>query len=350
MSDQSRRKARRHKKKTKHYEPSTRFSRIYDDGWERREPVPPRPALDLPALKAAITRNLDLDALGVELRTPGIGGVGIYRDGDRVGLVKMDRAEVGRHLPMGDYTADGGEHWDRLAEYVAEAVAREPEVVAAPVIPSAHLAKALPDSITDDDRELVRSASAVIKARPRDYGMPHVLDTPAYLLTFWPIDEVQGVAGVPFRFAPLGGTAVDGRLCYRQAGDIVPVMVSSEVADDVLAPAWVSAACDFAKLLDDPEHQPEPGPEDSPGEPTGSRTLGVAGARVGAFKRHLPPGQHASPEARARAAAVDVELAPEGETWVSEYIRGKPSDEPVRIQWTPAVDPAQLGLQVRRAA
>jgi hypothetical protein len=111
------------------------------------------------------------------------------------------------------------------------------------------------------------------------------------------------------------------------------------------------AISDFAELLTHPAHQPDHGQRntDDVVDEEAERRPRAVGTRVAGYKRRLPAGQHASDLQRDRAAAVGVKLAPEGETWVSEYIVNGQDDSgvdtPVRIAWTPAVE-----LDARRDA
>lgn len=348
MSKESKRKAKRHKGKRPqasspfYIDPAASYWWDRDYGKAKRPAKPQLSPGQLKSLEEAIRRNIDVEALGLELRCPTTDGVGIYKGDHKVGIVELERAVIGRHLPSGDFTADGGEHWERLAAYLTEAIASEPAIVSAPTIRSGEVLTAFPADIAADVRAQVSAATATIKTGFRDYGIRHVLDAPGYTLTFWQTSKIDGVMGVPFGFAPADGNAVAGVLCIlRRDNDPLPILVSSEIDRADVQRAWITAVSDFAKLLTHPEHQPDHAPEDRSAEEAEPR-LRAVGTRVAGYKRRLPAGQHASDLQRDRAAAVGVTLAPEGETWVSEYVVNGQDDSgvdaPVRIRWTPAVE------------
>ena len=336
MSKQSKRKARRHKSK-----------RSYHGGrggprphYSSREPLPPAP-LHAPTkplsnaertkLHAAIRENLDLDALGLDARSPVSHlGVGLYLGDERIGTINPGTARVGTRLATGDFLSQDAP-WSRVYGNLAESIEPEPRVDAPPPIDNVKTVVGFPEGTDAEILASAAAASETIRTRFREYPVPLRLETspPLYTLTFWPAEEIAGILCVPFVFARAGRRDFVGRLCPRHRGDVLPIQVSPAADDHELCTAWRVALSDMAKLLTDADGAHRDG--------SGTRTAATGSANVPGHKRRLPKGQHGREEARRLAAFFGVQLA-EGETWVRPYARGNPIDGTVSLRWTPSID------------
>lgn len=234
--------------------------------------------------------------------------------------------------------------------------------VTSPRAPGWRRINSLPDTFDPARAEACRTASRRIRLdRQLDYPCPVVLRSRDLTLTLEPISGENESLHIPFRVQTSKGSVVGKLLLRRHGPDPLPLLISTDVAEEDAVNAWACALVGFADAtcfeLPAPSstagsgtrrRSPVPGQRQPPPEyrrlPRSSRWprhLKPEGywAREGnwvvaAHRRRLPEGQEAGADAleRARQAAIVLDHQ---QTWVKAHFCGHAHLAEVRFRWEP---------------
>jgi hypothetical protein len=159
------------------------------------------------------------------------------------------------------------------------------------------------------------------------------LVSPELRLEIWPVQPGFGELLLPFRL-DRAEVVVEAALQLDAHTQPPPLRLQPGTYEPLVADAWAIALLGAAQLL-----CPEPTGDanslpvwDDRLEATAD-TERVLNAAVAGHIRHYRT-RTASADARARAAALGIHLAPH-ETWVRPYTRGQPAETFLRFHWRP---------------
>lgn len=357
MSKKSKARSKRHKDKRRKEAPDlgyTPASHWWDAETEPRRRPAPLDDEQRARVLDAINRNLDLAALGLDVRrVPTSAALGFYSGDRRLGEIEtMTAARIGRHRPMGDVGGDNRELWERVQGYLAEAVRDVAEQFDGPVdLIDADVVTSLPHGTPERHRALARSASQRIRLeRTHGFEVPVRLTAESCEVTFWPVRNTARGLVAPFA-VDFAGRTINGQLSLLRGGDVLPILVSLGVTDDDLRTAWLIALDGFAEITcpDTGKGATSDRSISSSLNPANEETRRLLDSHVVGHRRRLPPGQHHGAEVPQRAAVFGIDLAP-GETWVRPHARGLPDDTTLKFMWKPSVAIDGDTREQRRAA